>query len=83
MKSSDLESRVEHLEKLNRWHMNAMNILILMNEKHRATKDNPDVTSIFEDTVSFINQVQEFEHIFFFMVDENDSHWTLLPSSQH
>ena len=51
MKSSDLESRVEHLEELNRWHLNAMNTLVMMNDMHGKTKNILDVTSVFEDII--------------------------------
>jgi len=77
MKTSNLETRIEHLEQLNRWHINATNILIAMSEVYGKTNDHRDITSILNAAVSYVNQVESFEGLLFYLVEESDSSFQL------
>ncbi len=80
MKLSELEARVEHLEKLNRWHMDAMNTLILMSEVYGKREEIRNIDLILEAATSYVNQVQDFDNLLFFIVDESNASFDLSHS---
>ncbi len=76
-----LQDRVEHLEKINRWNMNALQILIQMSGVNSNNGLVRDTKAIFSVTKDQLNQLIHFEFTAFFTVDEQDSSFILTDFS--
>lgn len=76
-----LQDRIEYLEKINRWNMNALQILIQMSGINSESGLVRDLNAIFSATKDQINQLIHFEFTAFFIVDEQDSSFILADSS--
>ena len=48
-----LQERVEHLENVNRWHMDALGMLAAMGDIHGDANENRDPTNIYAMTRQF------------------------------
>lgn len=72
-----LQDRLEHLEKINRWNLSALDILIQMSQHKSETGHTRDPKMILSATKKQVDQLIQFEIIAFFTVDENDSSFIL------
>ncbi|OOZ39358.1 hypothetical protein BOW53_11930 [Solemya pervernicosa gill symbiont] len=75
-----LGRRVEHLEAVNRWHMDSLGMLASMEEFHGDAREIRDPDKIFSITRQYLKRLAEFETIAFMVVEEEDSSFTLINS---
>jgi diguanylate cyclase (GGDEF)-like protein len=72
-----LRKRVGHLETINRWHMDALGLLTLMEEVHGDASLLRDPVTIFASTRQYLKRVVDFHLTAFFTVNEEDSSFNL------
>ncbi|MCW8918599.1 MAG: EAL domain-containing protein [Gammaproteobacteria bacterium] len=72
-----LRRRVEHLEEVNRWHVDALGMLTLMEEVHGDASLLRDPLKIFASTRQYLKRVVDFPSSAFFTVNEADSSFRL------
>lgn len=81
-----LEQRIEYLEKINRWHMDALEMLASMGDMHGDVNKKRDLTNIFSVTRRYIQRVIDFEMTAFLSVNETTSGFELVdcePQAMH
>jgi signal transduction histidine kinase/ActR/RegA family two-component response regulator len=72
-----LQERVEHLEQLNRWHLDAMNMLISMSEGYGKCEEVRNTQTILQASASYLSQILNFDLLALFLVNEEDSSFEL------
>ncbi len=72
-----LRERVEYLESVNRWHMDALAMLISMEEVHGDATPLRDPMTIFATARQYLGRLADFSVIAFLTVDEEDSSFTM------
>ncbi len=80
-----LEQRIQHLEQVNSWHMQSLDILSSMGYMHGDAAENRKPSHIFKLTREHLNRILELDSSAFLLVDEDDSEFELndcLPESQ-
>lgn len=80
---AQLKERIDHLEALNRWHIEAMNMLIRMSEGYGRREEVCSPASILQEAASYVSQVQPFDLLAFFLVNEDDASFELAHSVNH
>lgn len=77
---SYLRTRVEHLDTINRWHMDALGMLISMEEVHGDALQLRDPLKIFALTRLYLKRIIDFHVTAFLTVNEEDSSFSLIDS---
>ena len=72
-KIKGLENRVRFLEKLTKWDLFAMDLLVSLGELQHNASVNRDPERIFAITRQHLKRLMNFDVMAFFMVDESDS----------
>jgi len=75
-----LRKRVEHLEGINRWHMDALGMLNSMEEVHGDAAQLRNPLKIFASTRLYLKRIVDFKVTAFLTVNEEDSSFTLIDS---
>ncbi|MFQ5444533.1 MAG: ATP-binding protein, partial [Nitrospinales bacterium] len=76
-KIKGLENRVRFLEKLTKWDLFAMDLLVSLGELQHNASVNRDPERIFAITRQHLKRLMNFDVMAFFMVDESDSNFVL------
>ncbi len=77
---SYLHKRVEHLESINRWHLDALGTLTSMQEAYGDVSQLRDPLKIFESTRFYLKWLVDFDVTAFLTVNEDDSSFSLITS---
>lgn len=77
---SYLRKRVEHLEVVNRWHMDALGMLNSMEEVHGDASQLRNPQKIFAATRLYLKRIVDFRITAFLTINEEDSSFTLIDS---
>lgn len=75
-----LRKRVDHLESINRWHLNALGMLNSMEEVHGDATQQRDPIQIYSSTRFYLKRIAAFHVIAFLSVNEEDSSFSLVES---
>jgi len=78
-----LQARIDHLEKGNRWYMDAVNMLILMSEVYGKREEIRNSSVILQAATSYVTQILDFDLIAFFLVNEDNSSFELAHTLQN
>ncbi|MBI5474625.1 MAG: response regulator [Ignavibacteriae bacterium] len=73
-----LESRIGYLEEVNRWNLDAMELVSSMGELHSSSHIDWDTQSILEGTRRHLLRLMKFRSAAFFMVEEDDVEFKLV-----
>ncbi|MCW8826283.1 MAG: EAL domain-containing protein [Gammaproteobacteria bacterium] len=75
-----LRKRVEHLESVNRWHLNALSMLTSMEGVHGNAMQMRDPRIIFSTTRLYLQRIVDFDVMAFLAINEDDSSFSLIDS---
>ncbi len=67
-----VEERIQHLEKVNRWTMDALDQVVSLGEFQIRLKPDEDPSTIFSHTRERLKRLIPFETLAFFLVNESD-----------
>ena len=78
---SRLQERIDYLEEVNRWHTFSIETLVSMLDIHSDSHKNRDAGFILQTTHTFIDRLDAFETVAFFLIDEGDSSFNMVECS--
>ena len=70
--ANPVEERIQHLEKVNRWTMDALDQVVSLGEFQIRLKLSEDPSTIFSHTRERLKRLIPFETLAFFLVNESD-----------
>ncbi len=73
-----LQERIDHLENVNRWHMDALGMLVAMGEIHGDANTQRDPQKIYAMTREYVRRLADFAAVGFMAVNEEDSSFELV-----
>ena len=76
-----LRTRVEFLEKENRWYFSVLDVAASMGDLHRDTPKSIDINHLLDMTRCYLDRIIHFKSTAFFLVNDSDHTFTLAQAN--